>query len=306
MIAQPRKIGRGVRLLGKVLFATLTLCCLTSIACPQADNSSQPAYDVTVKRLDLIKPGTVIDKEPPKGWSHLIIKSHPRIGAGDVKSVSKSTMQLSSLLYTAIVANVEAEKAGNQTRFRLTGAAVGLGTKVKDQDMIVSPEKQVELGANLKFLERLVLTKAQEKLQEVQVIARSDTMMLIDATGLLQRDGKHHAIILRYALLVDAATGKLETLLWVIDRDERGGYKGAVGPMEWLPPGKMEDCVLHVDANEFTFGVPSDNAFAMNKVPQGQKQIALADDLKPVAGRMRLTADMALQLETKLREAIKP
>jgi hypothetical protein len=67
----------------------------------------------------------------------------------------------------------------------------------------------------------------------------------------------------------------------------------------------MEDCVLHVDAGEFSLGVPSESAFALDRIPQGQKRLAVAEDLKPLAGRMRLTEDMAGQLETKLRAALR-
>jgi hypothetical protein len=307
-----RKTARTFRFLGQGLFGLLAIGCLTSPACPQAPgprsegqagapSDSRPRYDVTPRRMDLIMPGTVIDKGPPRDWTHLIIKSNPRVGAGDMKAVPKSAITLSSLLYTAIVARVE-EKAG---RHRLAAVAVGLGTRVDGKDMIVSPEKQKELGANLGLLERLVLSKAQEKLAEVQVVVRSDTLALIDAPGLLQRDGKHQPVVLRYAVLVDPATGKLETLLWAIDRDERGGYAGVAGPVEWLPPNKMEDCVLHVAAHEFSLLGPSENAFAMNRVPQGQKQLTLTAELKPLAGRMRLTEEMAQELETKLRAALK-
>jgi hypothetical protein len=315
MTTPPRKTAWPFRALGKGLFGVLAICCLTNAACPegtgdrpaealasQRNAGPQPGYDVTPRRLDLIAPGTVVEKTPPKGWSHLIIKSHPRAGTGDVKQLSKSTAQLTALLHTVILANVQAEKPG---RHRLTAVAVGLGTKVNGQDIIVSPEKQKELGANLGFLERMVLSRAQEKLRDVQVVARSNTMALIDCPNLLQRDGKHRPVVLRYAVLVDAASGRLDTLLWVIDRDERGGYVGVSGAMEWLPPNKMEDCVLHVDASEFSLGVPSENAFALDRIPQGQKQLAVTDDLKLLAARMRLTEDMAGQLETKLRAALR-
>lgn len=304
MLMRSHKTGRAFRFVGQFLFGVLTACLLTSAACPQV-GERRPAYDVTPRRLDLIPPGTAIDKGPPKDWSNLIIKSHPRAGAGDVKQLSASAAQLSGLLYTAIIADVRSEGNGAAARHRLAKLAIGLGTRINNQDVIISPEKQQALGANLTFLGRVVLNKAQEKLQEVQLVARSDTMALIDAPGLLQRDGKHQPVVLRYALLVDAATGRLETLLWVIDRDERGGYRGVAGPAEWLPPSKLEDCVLHVDAREFSLGLPTENAFAMNRVPQGTKQVPLPDEVKPVAGRMRLSADMAYLLETRLREAMK-
>ncbi len=76
MMAQSWHIVRGFRLLGKVLLSGLLVCCLTDVACSQGKTS--PAYDVTLRHLDLIPPGTVIGKEAPKGWTNLIIKSYSR------------------------------------------------------------------------------------------------------------------------------------------------------------------------------------------------------------------------------------
>ncbi len=293
---------RGFNLLGKALFSVLMVCCVTNAACPQLSDV-RPNYDVNPRRVPLIKPGTVIGKEAPKGWSHLVIKSHPRAAAGDVKQMSDGNLKLCSLLFTGIVANVQAEGSGALKRYRLTGLGVGLGTRIKDQDVIITHDDQQ--GANLRLLERIVLSKAQEKLQDLTLVARSDTMTIMDAPGVMVRDGKHRPVVLRYAMLVDAKAGGLETLLWLIDRDDKGNYKGVAGDIEWLPPNKMEDCILHVDANEFSLGVPTDNAFAMNRMVQGQKQIAFADDLKAPAGKARLTADLANEMETKLRDALK-
>jgi hypothetical protein len=298
------KSRRAFSLLGKLLFSILAVGMLTSLACPQVSDT-RPSYDVTPRRLDMIPPGTVIDKGPPRDWSNLIIKSHPRVGAGDVTRLSQSAADLAGLLTTVIVANVQGEPAGGVTRYRLAGLAVGLTARIKGKDVIVSPATQQELGAGLGFTARIVLSKAYEKLQEVQLVARSDTMVLFDAPALLQRDGKHDAVVLRYAVLVEASTGRLDTLLCVIDREERGGYKGAAATAEWLPPGKLEDCVLHVDGKEFSLGVPSEKAFAMNRLPQGQKQLNLPDDVRLLAGRLRLSHDMAFQIETRLRELLK-
>jgi hypothetical protein len=267
-------------------------------------NTPAVRYDVKPRSIDLIAPGTVIEKDAPKGWSHLILKSQPRAGTGDVKMIAKSTAQYAGLLFTAIVADVEPGRLADSGRYRLAGLALGMGSRVNGKDIILSADKQASLGANFGFIERSILSQAHDKLRAVLVVARSDTMALFDAPNWLQRNGKHDNVILRYAVLVDPATGNLETLLWVIDRDGRGGYKGTDGLVEWLAPAKQDDCVLHVDANEFTLGIPSDRAFALERIPQGQKQLAMPDDLKQLAGRSRPTAEIAQQIEVKLREVL--
>lgn len=254
------------------------------------------AYDVNPRRLSLIPPGTIIGNEAPKGWSHLVIKSHPRVGAGDVNQLNQMAQQLSSFLFTAIVANVQGEPVQGQARHRLAGLAVGLGTAVNGQDMIVSPDTHRKLGANLGLIASIVLSTAHTRLEQVILVARSNTMGLVDAAGLMLVQGKHRPVVLRYALLVDAHTGKLETLVWLRDPQTQ--------TIEWLPPNKNEDCILHVDGNEFVLGQPTENAFAMISLPKGQKQLAMPEEIRNIQCLPRLTAAQAHVLEFKLRELL--
>jgi hypothetical protein len=305
MTMNPAPAARRFRLLGKAVLGVLLLGCVTTSACPQG---SRPGlnYDVKPRRVDLVPAGTVIDAGPPKNWSHLIIKSQPRAAAGDYKQIAPNSVRMAGLLFTGILANVKAEGTADKPRHRLAGLAVGMGTKIDGKDTIITPDTQRKLGANLGFLAGVVLTKAYEKLEALQLVARSDTMAVLDAPNILLRDGKHQSVVLRYAFMVDAATGKLDTLLWAIERDAKGNYRDAVGPIEWLPPSKIEDCVLHVDAREFSaLGVPNDFAFALNQMVKGDKTVELPDALKPLAGKPRLTTETAADLETKLRDAMK-
>ncbi len=210
---------RQVRFLGKTLLSVLLICCLTDVACSQG--KSGPAYDVTQRRLELIPPGTVIGKEAPKGWTNLVIKSYSRPGAGDMKQLSPLADRLSRLLFTAILADVKEDKAREGKRYKLAKVAVGLGMRVRDKDTIITPETERRLGAGLGFVARVVLRTAQEKLAEIVVVARSDTLMVFDSPSLIVHEGKHKPIILRYAVLVDENSGRLNTLVWVLDREER-------------------------------------------------------------------------------------
>lgn len=326
MYAQPRLLDRGFSLAGKLLLGLLAVACLTETACPQvpppavdgsragavARPAAAPAlafhpdsYDVNPRPLTQIPPGTIIDKDAPKGWTHLIIKSQPRIGAGDTDKINDQIRQFASFLFTSIVARVQGEQAGGQVRFRLTDIGVGMGTNVGGKDIIITPETQKQLGANLGFVARIVLSEAQARVRQVLVVARSDTFALIDAPGLIVQGGKHRPMVIRYALLVDPATGRLDTLAWPIERDARGAYLNLIGDYEWLQPSKQEDCVLHVDANEFNVvGVPSEKAFAMNRFLQGQKQVAIPEQARALVSRGRLNRAMAAELEAHLRQVL--
>jgi hypothetical protein len=278
----------------------LLICCLTDVACSESKSGS--GYDVTLCRFEQIPPGTVIGTEAPKGWSNLIIKSYSRPGAGDMDQLSPTADRLSRLLFTAIVADV---KAGGDKRNKLAKVAVGLGMRVRDKDTVITPDTQNRLGAGLGILARVVLRTAQEKLSEIVVVARSNTMMVFDSPSLMFLEGKHKPVVLRYAVLVEEKTGRLNTLVWVLARAEGGKYSGPVGAIQWLPPNLTGDCLLHVDGGEFSLGQPTEKAFAMTAPPKGQQEIRVGEDLKPLTARPRFSATTAAELESKLREALK-
>jgi hypothetical protein len=291
--------------LSQSLTAALALACFSGAACSQTEAQRPPA-DVTVRHPQLVPPGTVIDKGPPKGWSHLIIKSQPRLAAGDVKQISETAARMSSMLFTTMLANVQGDRAANgQVTYRLSTVAVGMGTKVNGRDMVLSPDTHRKLGANLGLIGGVVFSKAYEKQQDVRVIARSATLAVLDAPVALVRNNQHRRVIYRYVLLLDPRSGRLETLLWLIDRDEQGRYVGPQSPIEWLAPNLLEDAALHVDAGEFTLGVPSDIAFATMRLPPGQRQLTFPNDLKGVAAQPQLTAAAAQQLERRLWEVLR-
>jgi len=294
----------GARLIGKTLLSVLMVCCLTDVAC--SDSKSESAYDVTLRHLAQIPAGTAIGKEAPKGWSHLILKSYSRPGAGDVRQLSPTADHLARLLFTAILADVQPDKddSGGK-RYKLAKVAAGLGTRIGGKDVVITPDTQNRLGANLGLLARVVLRKSQEKLDEIVVVARSATFLEFDSPSFQVVDDKHKPIVLRYAILVDERTGRLDTLVWEVGRDADGKYGDPIGPIQWLPANLTGDCILHVDGHEFSLGQPTERAFAITSPPKGQKEIAISDELKPLAARPRFSPGTAAELESKLRQAIK-
>jgi len=302
-MAQSQKLGRMCRLCVHFCLTVLVACTVTDFACTQTGNS-RPVYSVTPQRVGLIEPGTIVESEPPKGWSHLVIKTHPHPALGDLDRVNDTTNRLASFIITAFVANVKGENVGGQVRYRLNNVAVGLGTRINGKDTIITPDTQKRLGANLGLMARVVLNRAHELQHEVYLIARSDTMGLVDTYAAMRRNGKNRPVVLRYALLVDPHTGRLENLVWGIDKESDGSYSGVFGDIEWLPKSKVSDAKLYVDGNEFTLGVPSENAFAIVETPKGQKQIPMPAELKNLMGAPKLSAESAYQLEVKLRQLL--
>jgi hypothetical protein len=293
----------SVRLLGKTILSVLMICCLTDFAC--SDGKSIPAYDVALRRLDSIPPGTVIVKEAPKDWSHLIVKSYSRPAEGDVNQLSAMADRMARLLFTAIVANVKEENGGGEGKsYKLEKVAVGLGTRIDGKDTIVTPDTQRRLGADLGLLGRVVLRTAQEKIGEIRVVARSASMMVFDSPSFLVVEGKHKPIVFRYVLLVDRKTGRLNALVCALGR-EGEDYQGPIGRIQCLPPNLTGDCVLHVDGNEFSLGQPTEKAFAAVSPPKGEKEIDAGDELRPLVSRSRFSAASAAELESNLRKILR-
>jgi hypothetical protein len=293
---------RRFRFFGKTLLSVLMVCCLTDLACSQGKSGS--TYDVTLRHLDPIPPGTVIGKEAPKGWSNLIIKSYSRPGAGDVRQLSPMADRLTRLLFTAILADVKADRSSGDKRYKLAKVAVGLGMKIRGKDTVITPDTQARLGAGLGLLARVVLRTAQDKLGEITVLARSSSLMIFDSPSYMLVAEKHKPIVLRYAILVDEQTGRLNALVWPLEREPDGKYGNVLSAIQCLPPNLTGDCVLHVDGNEFSLGQPTEKAFAMTEPPKGDKELKIGDDLKPLIARPRFSAATAAELESKLREAL--
>lgn len=258
-------------------------------------------YDVSPRPIELIPPGTVIGKEKPAPYTHLIIKTYPRLGAGDMSSVNDMTKELAAFLHTSVVAKVGQYDASGERRYRLEQVATGFGANVPGRgDTVLSPDTERSLGANLNFLQRVVLSKCYEEQQKCRYVVRSDTMAIVDTPAIMLRENQHRRVIIRYAILVSERSGRLDTLVWMIDLDSQGRYGETAGEISWLPPNMILDGVLHVDAKEFTLGLPSDLAFASVKPPRTERSVPLPEAFAPLSALPQFTAEQAKGVEVQL------
>jgi hypothetical protein len=254
-----------------------------------------------IRSVEMITPGTVIEKSAPKGWTHLVLKSQPRLPDEEKRKVSDLHARLATMVFTATAASVEKQPDG---RYRLARLGLGVGVNIGGQDVIVSPDTQARLGAGLKLFARQVLSAVYEKQKACRLVAVGPTLAVLDTPAFMPRGGGHAPVVMRYVFLVDAASGRLDTLVWRIDTDGKGGYDGAAGMIEWLPPNKMIDAEMQVDPSEITLGVPSERAFAVKRIPEGKRQFSIPEGLRAVAGTARLTSEQAGQLTQGLRDLI--
>src|SRR5438309_144141 len=64
---------------------------------------AQPGGGATAAgvRLEMIRPGTVIGQQDPAGWTHLVLKSWPRLPDDQHKLVNEMTARLAVTFFTA-------------------------------------------------------------------------------------------------------------------------------------------------------------------------------------------------------------
>ena len=84
-----------------VLVTAVVFCALVLPRSAIGETSATPTP------IKLIAPGTTIGDEAPAPWTHLIVKSQPRVTAGDVEKVSSSQVRLAGLYFMATFARVE-------------------------------------------------------------------------------------------------------------------------------------------------------------------------------------------------------
>ena len=85
------------------------LCAITSTS--SAQNQSPD--------LVAIAPGTVVGRSGPVGWTHLVIKSIPRLTSGDLASLPLGAAKTASLFRTVIAANIEQDPKTSGIHYRI-------------------------------------------------------------------------------------------------------------------------------------------------------------------------------------------
>ncbi|VTR92976.1 Uncharacterized protein OS=Singulisphaera acidiphila (strain ATCC BAA-1392 / DSM 18658 / VKM B-2454 / MOB10) GN=Sinac_4667 PE=4 SV=1 [Gemmata massiliana] len=269
-------------------------------------------YDVTASAPETIAPGTVIESAAPKGWSHLVIKSLPRVRPSEVERVPDNLMpkfgragvvRMVGWMFTAFVADVVQERQGEYARYRLRAIGLGLGTKANGHDTIVTSQTARHYGVEIGVLkiEEQVLDTGYRIQKQAIIPVHGPSFALLDTPVTVRCGTKHQTIRYRYALLVDTKTGTLDVLLWQLLGDR--GECGDLTRLVWLEPSCIDEAELVPDREEFNrFGVPSEIAFAVDKLPPYRLEMAVPPELRELVGRTKFTPDEARALEAGLRK----
>lgn len=254
-----------------------------------------PAIDVQTRQLERIAPGTVIGEGPPKGWSHLVEFVRPRLGAGDVDAVPAIAVRYSTMFHLAIVANVAADReTNNELRYRLDRVAIGFAINQNNQNVITTSKH-----TNLGLIGQSVFEENEKCIADFVQVARTRTMLVFDAKAILLRGNEHQYMYIRHAFVVTPA-GNLLTFVWLLGSERNGTSVLAEDVLQLLPPNLQEDRVISVKREKFTFGIPSQDAFALVRIPQGTP-IRHTAELKAVGAQKPLTVEGVQRLETELQ-----
>jgi hypothetical protein len=280
-------------------------------ACLWATWGTGPANSATFsvggRPLAAIPPGTRIGDRAPEGWTHLVFKSYSELASGDIQSLPSFAKGLAELLFAAMVVRVEpAEQHGErqgERRYRIDAVAMGVGTRIGQDDVVITSDTQEKLGAKLGPLKILILARAEEQLAKSRRVVVSDVLWVVDAPSVMFVEGANRDVVVRYAFLLNPSSGQLATTVWRIDLARDGSYERAAGPAVLLEQNLVRRCPLHVDGRRIFAGIPSNEAFAAMRMPPGTP-FDLPKKILPAAAAEQFSAEAARELEAALREEI--
>ena len=73
------------------------------------------------------------------------------------------------------------------------------------------------LGVTIGFVERSSLAGNEACLDQVLQVARTPTMLVFDVTAIQRLDQHNRHVLHRHAILVEAGTGLLATVVWALE-----------------------------------------------------------------------------------------
>ncbi len=220
-------------------------------------------------RLVYLPPGMLISDKPPEGWSHLVIKSIPRLTSGDKGTLPKGSSETATQFRTVILANVRPLDV-DEKDFELDQIGVGICVpKDEDQDIVVAADRLDALGLKLSAVQRVVLDKVEAELGESRIIARTTTFALFRGPANVVAGDDHKKVMLNYGFCVERNTGRLKVGLWPMVPEARS--LKAPAALVRLGANPIFDCQLDVRARRILGTVPYSWSFAMKKLPDGKQ-----------------------------------
>jgi hypothetical protein len=284
---------------------------------PSAGDVPPPAwaneYDVTAQPPEQIAPGTVAENgHPPTGWSHLVIKSLPRVKQSEIAKIPTNSFLRGMIvdrtrwMFTLFAADLVEERQGAHKRFKLRAIGLGLGAKVDGKDVVLTIEAS-KTGPGLDPIQELSLDTGYKVQKQSRVVVHGPSFALVDTPVSFRCGDKNRMVRFRYALLVDAPTGRLDVLCWRLGAE--GGECADLTRAVLLKPNTIDEAELLTDPSEFEdkgFGLrgPTTLGFGVDDLPPHRLEVKLPSEVSDLAGKTKYAAEEARALEDGLRKLL--
>jgi hypothetical protein len=215
-----------------------------------------PPGSLPSAKLVHLAPGSKIEsEEPPAGWSHLVIKSLPRLATGDLDTVSSQAFETAGRVRLVIVADVQSATTG-AVRSYLHRVGVGLCAPAANGlgDVVVTPTSVEGSKGPWTTKQRLVLAATSLDLARVSLGASTSNLALIRVPVTFLVSGSHRKVSVCYAVLADSETGAVRTFAWMHDPDAR--TEPAQPTRLRLLSAPVFDCPIDIQARRLLGTIP--------------------------------------------------
>ncbi len=247
-----------------------------------------------------VAPGTIVGGTIPPGWSDCILRTILHLKSGDVDSLPELALDTATRFRTVLLADVR-RVPNTQADYQLHRVGVGLTLIHQGRDTVVSSSTLNSLGVETSLLDKLVLKRAEQEMARGRLAARTPTFALYDAAVELAEGPRHRSIFLRYAMLVDRRSGRLQTVVWPIAANP--SERVAPRQIILLEPSTVFQCGVHVLAHRTLGGVPYAWNFAMASLPPG-RVLPMPQELRRWSIGEAKTPRDCTEIEGQIRRAI--
>lgn len=265
-------------------------------------------YDVALQPPEQIASGTEAPNGPPTGWSHLVIKTLPRVRKSEIPKVPTSSLFRGMVvdgtkwMFTLFAADVVEERQGVHKRFKLRAIGLGLGANVNGKDVVLTVDDVTNP------IHKKTLKVGYSVQKRSRVVVQGPSFALVDTPVTFRCGDKNRSVRFRYALLVDTATGRLDVLCWRIGAE--GGECADLSRAVLLKPNLIDEAELIPDPSNFKTddipGVltPTELGFGVDDLPPHRLEVKLPPELSAPAARTKYTPEEARALEDALRKLL--
>lgn len=258
-----------------------------------------------VPPLLIVPPGTPVDAAAADRWNRLILAAAPRIAAGDTTAVPEWIRERLTRFELVVMATVRPIVGSDGVpRHTLHEVGAGYAVPVAGRLTVVDTDNPPP-EAEIDFLGRRILAQNGKALGGLRCVGGSETVQVFDVDSLLVRDGRHADFLTRHFVWVEPVTGVCSACAWLLEQRADGRLAVTEDPPRWIAPGTREDRSIHVDADEFLLGLPTERSFALVDLPPG-RPLEWSPELRAVAAEPRYDPATVRTLAVEIGRSLVP